>query len=726
MATNIGPKIGIDGESEFRKQLNLINTQLATLGTEMKKVSSQFDENANSEEALIAKNKVLNASIEKQEQQLTEVSKTLQNATEKFGANSTEAQKWQQVVNRSETQLNQFKNELKDNDSKLDEIKKGLRNVDGSFTDMGKAAQNAGDDSKSALDKIKDSLGELKGALAGGAVIAGFKGIGSAISRVVEETKEYRRIMASLESSSAAAGYSAEETSESFMQLYGVLGDEQTAATTTANLQALGLEQSQLTDVTYAAIGAWARYGDSIPIDGLAESVNETIKAGQVTGTFADVLNWAGTSEDAFNEKLAAAKTESERTNIVLQELAEQGLVEAGKGWEENNKSLVEGEKASARYKDAMAGIGEALEPLKTAVTNLFAGILEKVSEFFNYLMENKEVVIPIIIGIGAAFLTWAIVTTIQNLVSVLGTLKTAIFGVNAAMNANPIVLIVSLIAGLVAALVTLWNISEGFREAVTNVWETIKNVVGTVVNAIKNFFVELWESSKESWDNFVNTIKTAIDTVIGFFTGLWEGLKEIWNNIKTFVSDTVTGIKDSIVNTFNNIVSGVKEKVSNIKNTIVDGFNQAVEFITSLPGKAIEWGKDFIQGLIDGIKSKISGITDSVKNVGSKIKEFLHFSRPDKGPLREYEKWMPDFMKGLAKGIKSNESIVIDTAASLAKKLAETVNMTNNVAYTASSDSTINLNSNVILDGRVIGKVSERFISSNQKTAQRMKGVLL
>lgn len=139
-----------------------------------------------------------------------------------------------------------------------------------------------------------------------------------------------------------------------------------------------------------------------------------------------------------------------------------------------------------------MAGIGEALEPLKTAVTNLFAGILEKVSEFFNYLMENKEVVIPIIIGIGAAFLTWAIVTTIQNLVSVLGTLKTAIFGVNAAMNANPIVLIVSLIAGLVAALVTLWNISEGFREAVTNVWETIKNVVGTVVNCHKKLFCRI------------------------------------------------------------------------------------------------------------------------------------------------------------------------------------------------------------------------------------------
>lgn len=73
-----------------------------------------------------------------------------------------------------------------------------------------------------------------------------------------------------------------------------------------------------MTKLTDAAIGAWATYGDSIPIDGLAESINETIRAGAVTGTFADVLNWAGTSEDKFNEKLSKCKTESERVNLVM------------------------------------------------------------------------------------------------------------------------------------------------------------------------------------------------------------------------------------------------------------------------------------------------------------------------------------------------------------------------------------------------------------------------
>lgn len=137
--------------------------------------------------------------------------------------------------------------------------------------------------------------------------------------------------MGSLEVSSQNAGYTAEQTAESYRTLYGVLADDQTAATTTANLQALGLSQEELSTVIEGTIGAWATYGDSIPIDGLAESINETVKTSTVTGTFADMLNWAGTSEDAFNEKLAACGSESERVNLVMQEMANQGLVDAGK-----------------------------------------------------------------------------------------------------------------------------------------------------------------------------------------------------------------------------------------------------------------------------------------------------------------------------------------------------------------------------------------------------------
>lgn len=729
MATNIGPKIGIDGEAEFRKQLNLINTQLTTLGTEMKKVTSEFGENSNSQDALIAKNKVLNASIEKQEEQLEAVSEALKTAKEKFGDNSTEVQKWQQVVNRSETQLNQFKSELSKNEQQLSEMETGLRDAKTGLSKMGDEASKTSGDLKKAsggLDDLKEALSEAKGALAGGAVVVGLKEIGDAISSVVEETREYRRIMASLESSSEAAGYSAEQTSESFTQLYGILGDEQTAATTTANLQAIGLEQSKLTDVTYAAIGAWARYGDSIPIDGLAESINETIKAGQVTGTFADVLNWAGTNEDSFNEKLAAARTESERTNIVLEELASQGLTNAGKAWEDNNKNLVEGQKATARYKDALAEIGETLEPVKTTVTNMFSTLLEEVGDFFDFLIENKEIVTPIITGIGVALLTWGVATMIQGLVSVLGTLKTAILGINTAMLANPFVLVASLIAGLVTALITLWNTSEGFRNSVLAVWETIKNGIGTAVDAITGFFESLWNDTVDRWNETKEAVLAIWEAIKVFFTGILETIINIFTSIKTFISNTITNIKDTVIQVFSNIVGGVKEKVVDIKNTIVTGFNEAIDFIKSLPKKAIGWGKDFVQGLIDGIKSKFGGIVDSVKGIGGKIKEFLHFSRPDKGPLREYEKWMPDFMKGLAKGIRNNEPMVISAAASLADNMAKALNMSNNVAYTTVNDSIINLNSNIVLDGKIVGRVAEKYISSNQKSVQRMKGVII
>ena len=85
------------------------------------------------------------------------------------------------------------------------------------------------------------------------------------------------------------------------------------------------------------------------------------------------------------------------------------------------------------------------------------------------------------------------------------------------------------------------------------------------------------------------------------------------------------------------------------------------------MPEKALQWGSDFIDGLVKGITSSVGGVVDAVKGVGEKIKSFLHFSVPDKGPLTEYESWMPDFMAGLGRGIEDNEDMVLDKIRSLA-----------------------------------------------------------
>ena len=157
------------------------------------------------------------------------------------------------------------------------------------------------------------------------------------------------------------------------------MGDDQTAATTTANLQALSLSQEQLTQLTNGAIGAWATYGDSIPIDSLSEAINETIRTSTVTGTFADVLNWAGQSEDEFNAKLAEAATESERANLVLQAMADQGLAKAGEAWQQNNQDIVAANQAQLDFSDNMATLAEQVSPAVTAVKDGFNEVLEAI-----------------------------------------------------------------------------------------------------------------------------------------------------------------------------------------------------------------------------------------------------------------------------------------------------------------------------------------------------------
>ena len=365
MAVDIGPKIGIDGEKEFRQELNNLAQQMRTLGSEMKAVTSAFDANDKSQEALAAQADVLNRQIATQQQRLTQLQRGLDAAAQKFGENDTRTLKWAQAVNNATADLNKLRTQLGRTEGEMDDVTDATGDMADAMDDAGRQSQGFGQ--------------MLAGAFTGGAISGLVQSVVDGVQQIIESTQEYRRIMASLESSSQRAGYSAAETSATYEQLYGVLGDEQTAATTTANLQALGLAQEQLTQLTDAAIGAWATYGDSIPIDGLSEAINETIRVGQVTGTFADALNWAGTSEDEFNERLAAAGSEAERANLVLQELADQGLVAAGEGWRQNNKDLVEANLAAAGFSETMAGFAEILTPIVTTAKTGLNGILQSV-----------------------------------------------------------------------------------------------------------------------------------------------------------------------------------------------------------------------------------------------------------------------------------------------------------------------------------------------------------
>ena len=413
----ITTEISIKNEAEFRKQMKAVNNSLSGMKSEMAKVSAEFDGQANSAEALRKKQAILQQQYDQQREKVRALARMLESAKSAYDENSDVVLSYQRQLNTATVELIKFDRELKNTDKYLDEAAQSADGTASSIDEFGKAVKDAGDEGSKGMSQLKEAFGQLveaansgdingvvealgsmKGVLVGGAAVAGAKALADGIINITESTKEYRTILGTLETSSKQAGYTQEQTTEIYKKFQAVLGDTQKAATATANLQALGLSQENLRVIVEQAIGAWATYGDSIPIDSLSESINETVQVGKVTGVFADALNWAGTSEDEFNERLAACADTTERANLVLTQLSEQGLQATGQAWVENNQDIISANSAQEMMNESMAQLGEALQPaasflleygsalvdMATMGINAISGLVEWFDNLFN------------------------------------------------------------------------------------------------------------------------------------------------------------------------------------------------------------------------------------------------------------------------------------------------------------------------------------------------------
>lgn len=148
---------------------------------------------------------------------------------------------------------------------------------------------------------------------------------------------------------------------------------------------------------------------------------------------------------------------------------------------------------------------------------------------------------------------------------------------------------------------------------------------------------------------------------IIALVKGLIEGIPKFIDSAKQLIGG---------------LISGFLNQHPNLKNAAQQIINKIREVLTGLPSQAVGWARDMIQGFINGITSKIAAVGNAAKGIANKIKSFLHFSKPDEGPLRKYEEWMPDFLKGLAKGINQSSYLVEDATDNLAKNMANTLSI--------------------------------------------------
>lgn len=363
-------------------------------------------------------------------------------------------------------------------------------------------------------DIAKKGLGIAAGAAAAGA---------TALLALGAATKEQRENQAKLNTAFENAGSTASVAKGVYEGLFRVLGEDDVATEAANHLAKLTTNQSELSEWTTICQGVFATFGDSLPIEGLTEAANETAKVGQLTGSLADALNWAGVNEEEFQAKLDACNTEAEREALIRNTLT--GLyTDAATLYEENAAGVLSQNEAQMKLNENMAKIGEMMAPINAMLSEfgaeILAVILPQLSEFIqNYAPKIKEALTELATKIGNVMKwlidNWDLVSTIGAIIlgvaAALTVFSTAMTVVNFVMNASKVTWIV---LGIVAAITALVAVIV----LVIKNWDNIKKATSNAMDAMKNKIDSVIEKIKSKFDTFLTKIKNIVNTIKGLF----------------------------------------------------------------------------------------------------------------------------------------------------------------------------------------------------------------
>ena len=441
--------------------------------------------------------------------------------------------------------------------AQVENLKRNVQDAQSQIKGFKEQVANASKD----VDKNMQSLGgALKNGLATAAKAAttAVASIGAALLGTAALTADYRNEQAKLNTAFEAAGASADAAKQTYNDLYRVLGESDRAVEAANHLAKLTTNEKELAEWTNITQGVYATFGDSLPIEALTEAANETAKVGTVTGTLADALNWAGISEDAFNESLAKCNTEAEREKLIRETLT--GLYDdAAKTYEKNNAQMLKQNEAQAKLSENLAKVGAAVQPVITLFSQLASEALAYVTPYIQQisteympklepvLRETAEILAKIMQALAD---NWGIVVTIAGVIAGITAavgLYNAVAAVKAAMAAAevttvwalvsayaaqaaamlvaiaPYALIVAAIAAVIAIIVVCVKHWDDIKAAVSNAVEVMKTKVASAKEKIVSTFEAIKKGIGDKIEGAKTKVKNAIDQIKQFFSFKWE-----------------------------------------------------------------------------------------------------------------------------------------------------------------------------------------------------------
>ena len=601
-------------------------------------------------ELLEQKAKALNSAYDETKQKLDAYKQALAQLESKkqSGAQLTEQEERQydslkRSIMQCERQLDSYGNELSDT----------TREAEASKTALYKVGQTIEDNA----DKLSNVGSKLSGA--GTALSGGIVGAVGALTGLASSQEEAIQQSGQLETAWISAGGTAEQASSTYSAFYRIIGDSASATEASQNLARLTTNEQELQQWTNIAAGAYATFGDALPLQNLAEAAQETAHTGTVTGGLADALNWStasaeqwsaalsghkdaqaafndaidngATKEDAFNAALQACGTEQERAQIITETLT--GLYgEAGEQYQKTNEDLLASRDAQNEMNQSMQELGEAALPVKTAVTeigtsllNQLAPALEAVIGWYKELSpEQQELVNNLALGalafggvttavgktmeaaegVGGAFKTagelWSGAKEVMGDTGFLGTIKDG-FGKIASKGGE--------IAGmLTGSLSSGWSSFTGLIAA-----HPIALGVGVVAAAVGGltWFFTQTETGKQMWSDFTGWISEKWQAVQDFFAGVPEFWGGIWEQVSTGVSDFCTGVGEK----WEQLKQGASDTWENIKTGASNAWNDLKTNVGNLAQGAVDTVSNWWNNLTGNTDSAFGQIASTVQN---------------------------------------------------------------------------------------------------------------
>ena len=687
---DIGAKISIDGAKQFRDDLKNITQQGKTLSAQMGTLAASFDTADNKEEILDKATKNLSEQIANQRKVVDKLAEAVAKSAAEKGEDATETLKLQEQLAKAEAKLSKL-------EGTTAESALGMKTLAGEEKTVAKESDNA---------SIKiGAMAVMLGSLAADAIKAGIKGIADAVKEIaqffVDATKGAAEFADEVNTLSKTTGLSTDIIQE--YQYAASLLDVD-LNTITGSMTKLTSKMASAKGGTGAAADAFAKLGVTVTdengnlrdanavfdetIAALGNIENETERDAAAMDIFGKSAKDLNPLIEASNGELAALRQEAHDVGYVMSTDTLNSMNEVQDGFDRLGLA------ADSAKNQIGAAIGQFILPylndLVSAVQDLLKTgdidtFVDRISDVVNNLVSALMDALPVVLKAGAEIIGKLIMginsmlpklaPTVVDLVSqfAMFIVKNLPIIINTAIDIilalakgigeqlpqlipAVIQMLISIATGIVEHLPLVidaaLSIIEGLIDGLTS-----EDAINAIIDSIPTIITSLVNGIIKSLPRI---IASGANIIVNLVYGLIKAIPKIIQSIPQIITGIVNAFKDYDWGgmggeIMSNIGSGIAAKASYIWQTVKDAFNSAVNWIKNLGSQALTWGRDMIQGFINGIKQKAQALWNEIKSIGSGIADFLGFSVPKKGELHFYESWMPDFMMGLAKGIDDN-----------------------------------------------------------------------